>query len=97
MATGLVGVWNTRSVRRDVIGGHFPQTSEDTSNLQTFLKIIILISVDKLMYSATIEDDAVVLLSDFAVTKDGVAGELTRNGRRMPLSMISEWPSMRAE
>ena len=68
-----VGGRKTRSVRRDVVSGHFLELGKDGTDLETLLQVVVLVSVDELDVFATVEDDGVVLVVRLAVAKNGVA------------------------
>jgi len=67
-----LGGGQTRSVRRDIVGGHFLELGKNRTNLQTFLQVVVLVSVDELDILTAVEDDRVVLVVRLAVTKNGV-------------------------
>lgn len=65
-----------RRVRRDIISVHLLEFSENASDLETFLEIVVLVGVDELDVFTTVEDDGMVLVVRFSVTENRVAGEL---------------------
>src|SRR5579862_2005921 len=64
------------SVRRNGIDGHFFEFSENGTDLETFLEVIVLIGVNKLDILASVEDNSVILIVTLAVAEDRIAGKL---------------------
>lgn len=64
---------SVRVLRRDVVVLEF---TENISNLETLLQIIILIRVDELEVFSSMEDDGVVLVVRLAVSENGITGQL---------------------
>jgi hypothetical protein len=66
----------TGSVRRNVVGCHLFEFGKNAADLQAFLKVVVLVGVDKLDVFTTVENDSVVLVVRLAVTENGVTGKL---------------------
>ena len=61
--------------------------SKNIPDLETFLKVVVLVGIDKLEVLSTVEDDDMVLIVGLSVSKNGVPGNSMRNlGRRRPVS-----------
>src|SRR5690606_32676151 len=67
---------NTRGIRRNVVDSHFFELGQNTTNLQTLFEIIVLVGIDELNVLATIEDDRMVLIVGFSVSKNRVTRKL---------------------
>jgi len=67
---------DTRGVGRNVVGGQLLELSQDTANLKTLLKVVVLVGINELDVFTAVEDDGVVLVVGLSVTENGVAGQL---------------------